>query len=59
MAQTYLTPEQVAERIHLGIETVYRYLRSGKLRGSHVSRKCWRIAEGDLEAFMRKAVAVD
>jgi len=49
----YLTPEQVADRLQMGTETVYRYLRSGKLRGRRISHKAWRIAEIDLASFMR------
>ncbi len=48
----YLTPEQAAERLQLGTETVYRYLRSGKLRGRRISHKAWRIAEIDLSSLM-------
>jgi excisionase family DNA binding protein len=51
--EVYLTPEQVAERLQLGTETVYRYLRTGKLRGRRISHKAWRIAEIDLASFMR------
>lgn len=50
--EIYLTPEQISERLQVVIETVYRWLRSGKLRGSHLSRKAWRISEADLRTFM-------
>ena len=50
----FLTPEQVAERLQLGTETVYRYLRAGKLRGSRISHKAWRISEINLASFMRQ-----
>jgi excisionase family DNA binding protein len=53
MAQAYLTPDQVAEKLQLCTESVYRLLRSGKLRGAHVSRKCWRVADTEVERFMR------
>lgn len=49
----YLTPEQVADRLQLGTETVYRYLRSAKLRGRRISHKAWRISEIDLASFIR------
>lgn len=51
--ELYLTPEQVAERLQMGIETVYRYLRTGKLRGSRISHKAWRISEMNLASFMK------
>ena len=50
---TYLTPEQVADRLQVVVETVYRWLRSGKLRGSRLGRKVWRVAESDLNDFMK------
>lgn len=53
MTNGYLTPVQVAEQLQLGVETIYRYLRSKKLRGVRVSHKCWRISEAELERFMR------
>src|SRR5580658_10343232 len=53
-SDVYLTPEQVAERLQLAVETVYRWLRSGKLRGSHMSAKAWRVAEHDVRSFMTK-----
>ncbi len=50
----YMTPEQVAEKLQLAVETVYRWLRSGKLRGSRMSPKAWRVAEHDVRSFMMK-----
>ena len=50
----YLTPEQVAERLQLAVETVYRWLRSGKLPGARMSAKAWRVAEHDVRSFMTK-----
>lgn len=50
----YLTPEQVAEKLQLAVETVYRWLRTRKLRGARISHKAWRVAEEDLRSFMKK-----
>ncbi len=52
--EVYLTPEQVAETLQLGVETIYRWLRAGKLRGSRISQKAWRVEKSDLRSFMRK-----
>ena len=52
--EVYLTPEQVAEQLQVVTTTVYRWLRSGKLRGSLVSAKAWRITQPELDAFMRR-----
>jgi excisionase family DNA binding protein len=49
-----MTPEQVAEKLQLAVETVYRWLRSGKLRGSRMSPKAWRVADHDIRSFMTK-----
>jgi len=54
MDEVYLTPEQVAEKLQLAVETVYRWLRSGKLRGARISQKAWRVEERDLRSFMTK-----
>ena len=52
-ADVYMTPEQAAERLQLGVGTVYHWLRSGKLRGSRISRKAWRVAEREIVSFLR------
>jgi excisionase family DNA binding protein len=52
MASTYFTPEQVAERLHVNVETVRRWIRSRELRCARLSRKCWRIAASDLYQFI-------
>lgn len=54
MPVKYMTPEQVADRLQVHRETVYRYLRSRKLAGIHISRRMWRVSEIDLEAFIRQ-----
>lgn len=50
----YLTPEQVAAQLQVVTDTVYRWLRAGKLRGVRVSHKAWRIAPRDLDAFLQR-----
>jgi excisionase family DNA binding protein len=54
LKEVYLTPEQVADQLQVVTTTVYRWLRSGKLRGSLVSPKAWRISQRELDAFMRR-----
>jgi excisionase family DNA binding protein len=48
-----LTPEQVAERLHISRLTVGNWLRSGKLKGVKVGR-LWRVRESELEAFLKE-----
>ena len=53
-SDVYLTPEQVAEKLSLSTETVYRWLRSRKLRGSRISPKAWRVTEREVSSFIRR-----
>jgi excisionase family DNA binding protein len=53
-ADVYMTPEQVADRLSLSVETIYRWLRSRKLRGSRISHKAWRIPERELTSFVKR-----
>ena len=53
-SDVYLTPEQIAEKLQVVVETIYRWLRSGKLRGSRISPKAWRVSERELASFMRR-----
>jgi len=48
-----LTVRQIAEKLQVNTETVYRWLRDGKLTGYRANR-LWRISEQDLEAFLRQ-----
>ena len=48
-----LTVRQIAEKLQVNTETVYRWLRDGKLSGYRANR-LWRIAEQDLEAFLKQ-----
>lgn len=54
MAIKYLSPLDIAERLGVSDETVYRLLRSGRISSTRISRKVWRILESDFDAFMRK-----
>lgn len=48
-----LTVRQIAEKLQVNTETVYRWLRDGKLAGYKANR-LWRVGEQDLEAFLRQ-----
>ncbi|MGA8595753.1 MAG: helix-turn-helix domain-containing protein [Bryobacteraceae bacterium] len=54
LTEIYLTPEQAAQKLQVVTKTVYRWLRSGKLRGSLLSAKAWRISQRELDAFLRR-----
>ena len=49
-----LTPEMVAERLHIQRSTVMKYLRQGIIKGRKVGR-FWRIAEADIHAYLERA----
>lgn len=51
----YLTSEQIARQLQVTTTTnVYRWLRSGKLRGARISPKAWRVSQRDLDAFLKR-----
>jgi excisionase family DNA binding protein len=49
--ESLLTPQQVAERLQVQVQTVVRWLRSGQLKGAKFGR-IWRVTEEDLQAFI-------
>ena len=49
---TLLTTEQVANRVGVNKDTVWRWMRTGRSPYVQVSRKCHRIDEADLDAFL-------
>lgn len=50
----YFTPEEVAEQLRVKRETVYTWLRKGKLKGMKFG-DLWRIDEADLQKFIEEA----
>ena len=48
-----LTVRQIAEKLQVNTETVYRWLRDSKLIGYRANR-LWRVSEQDLEAFLQR-----
>lgn len=52
----FLTIEQVAEELNVGLPTVRMLLRSGELRGLQIGgRGLWRIGTQDLEDYIEGA----
>jgi excisionase family DNA binding protein len=47
----YLTVQDVADRLQVGISTVYAAMHAGRLRYSKFGPKCYRIAPADLAAY--------
>jgi len=50
-----LTCEQVAERYGISVETVWEWVRNGKLPAIAISTRRYRIRPEDLEAFERQS----
>ena len=55
MSELYF-PEEVAVKLRVNLETVYRWLRVGTLRGTKLGgkRKLWRISSEALDEFLKK-----
>lgn len=54
-AERFLTVGDVATELHLSIETIRRYLRSGELKGFRISRQAgWLVSRDELERFIRE-----
>ena len=55
----FLTIEQVAEDLAVGLPTVRQLLRTGELRGLQVGgRGLWRVASKDFEDYIERAYRV-
>lgn len=52
MTEKYYTPEEVAELLKVSRETVYNWLRGGKLKGVKVFN-FWRISESELNRLLQ------
>src|SRR5947209_2186142 len=52
--RSYLTPEEVAERLRVTRVTVYAWLKMGKLAGERAG-KGWRIRPEAVEVFVRQS----
>src|SRR5438105_13207307 len=53
MDTLYYTPKEVAEQLKLRVQTVYEYIRKGRLPAVRLGNRC-RIARSDLEAFVAR-----
>jgi len=49
-----LTPKQVAERLGVCRESVWRYIRKGKLKAIKYTARNFRITEKDLNDFLKR-----
>jgi len=49
-----LTPQQVAKRLGVCRESVWRYIRKGKLKAIKLTPRNFRIDEKDLNQFLKR-----
>jgi excisionase family DNA binding protein len=49
----YLTLEEAANSLKVGVETLRRYIRAGKLKAAKVGR-VWRVRSDEWEAFCHR-----
>ncbi len=47
-----LTPQEVADKLRMHTNTIYRYLANGALKGKRLAGHTWRIYQGDLDEFI-------
>lgn len=52
-----LTPQEVAEYLQLSLETIYRYIRQGKLAASKIGRH-YRVPRENVELFLMATLVV-
>jgi excisionase family DNA binding protein len=55
MTDKLMTPEEVAERLNVTVNTVREWLRAGELTGVKLGR-IWRVREEDLKAWVESNV---
>lgn len=56
LKRRFLTTEQVAEELNVGLPLIRNLLQTGELRGMQVGvRGLWRIARNDIEAYISRA----
>lgn len=53
----FYTPQEVAKRLRLNVNTVYEYIRMGKLRAARFGNR-YRITEEDMQKFVEQQLTV-
>jgi excisionase family DNA binding protein len=51
LEEEFFTPQEVADKLRVDLETVMRWLRKHDLGGYHVGRQ-WRISHTDYQQFL-------
>ena len=53
LKKNYLTVEDVAEYLQVGVRTVHRYVKDGHIKAIKIGR--WRIMKKDLQDFIKRS----
>lgn len=51
MSRILYTPAEVAEKLKVNREVIYKWLQRGKLKGRKIG-KLWRVSDSDLDEFL-------
>ncbi|MFA5445775.1 MAG: helix-turn-helix domain-containing protein [Bacteroidales bacterium] len=51
MNSVLYTPSEVAEKLRVNREVIYKWLQAGKLKGRKIGN-LWRVSESDLDEFL-------
>ena len=49
----YYIPEEIAQILRVDKETIYRHLKSGKLKGNKVGGTLWRVSKEELDKYIK------
>jgi excisionase family DNA binding protein len=49
----YYMAEEIAAKLRVDKETIYRHLKSGKLKGNKVGGTLWRVSQEDLDRYIK------
>lgn len=51
--QEYFTPDEISQKLKIGVRTIYRWIREGKLQAVKIGH-FWRIPESELIRLLGK-----
>jgi acetyl-CoA synthetase len=53
MSETVYTPNEVAKRLKVDRDTIYKLLQDGELKGKKVGR-LWRVSDSNLNEYLKE-----
>ena len=56
LGRKMLTTEEVAERLNMHMKTVQLWLRQGRIKGTKLGPRMWRVRESDLQDFIEQGM---